>query len=159
MLKHILKYALVIFCLAFSLNSFAQSNKEDVDFIQSIYGKEKKAVVAEFIKLEGEQKDAFWKLYDEYETKRKELGHQRVALLERYAKNYSTLDDATTDSIIKDMLKLGASTDKLINTYYGKLKKVSSVKAAGQFVQIESYLLSEVRAAIFESIPIIDELK
>ena len=57
------------------------------------------------------------------------------------------------------MVKLGAKTDKLIGTYYKKMKKGSTVKAAAQFVQIESYLLSVVRSAIFESIPIIDELK
>jgi len=153
------KKNLIIAFMCLSLGAMAQSNKEDVDFIQSIYGKEKKAVVAQFIQLDGPQKDAFWKIYDEYEVKRKELGHQRVALLERYAKNYTTLDDATTDQITKDMLSLGVKTDKLINTYYGKLKKASSVKAAAQFVQIESYLLSEVRTAIFESIPLIDELK
>ncbi|HTF20091.1 MAG TPA: hypothetical protein VK658_18605 [Chryseolinea sp.] len=153
------KHALPVVFLFVSLATFAQSNKEDVDLIQSIYGKEKKDVVAQFIKLEGAQKDAFWKLYDEYETKRKALGQQRVALLERYAKNYTTLDDPTTDKLTTDMMKLGASTDKLITTYYKKMKKASTVKAAAQFVQIESYLLSEVRASIFESIPIIDELK
>jgi hypothetical protein len=69
-------------CSAFP-RCFAQSNKEDIDLIQSIYGKEKKTIVADFIKLEGAQKDAFWKLYDEYETKRKALGQKRVALLEK----------------------------------------------------------------------------
>lgn len=150
---------LIFACMVTAVTISAQSNKEDVDFIQSIYGKEKKAIVAQFVQLDGERKDAFWKVYDEYEVKRKELGHQRVALLQRYASDYNTLDDATTDQMIKDMVALGSKTDKLIGTYYKKLKKVSTVKAAAQFVQIEAYLLSEVRAAIFESIPVIGELK
>lgn len=153
------KQILLIACLVTSIATYAQSNREDVELIQSIYGKEKKEVVAQFIVLEGAQKDAFWKLYDEYEVKRKELGRERVALLERYAKNYATLDDAATDKLVKDMIKLTKSTDKLISTYYGKLKKAASVKPAAQFVQIESYLLSVVRANIFDSIPVIDELK
>lgn len=153
------KQILLIACLVTSIATYAQSNREDVELIQSIYGKEKKEVVAQFIVLEGAQKDAFWKLYDEYEVKRKELGRERVALLERYAKNYATLDDAATDKLVKDMIKLTKSTDKLISTYYGKLKKAASVNTAAQFVQIESYLLSVVRANIFDSIPVIDELK
>lgn len=153
-----MKKLLFIAVMFVSLASFAQSNKEDVDFIQSIYGKEKKAIVAEFIKLEGAQADAFWKLYDEYETQRKELGKQRISLLERYANSYMTLDDATTDKLMKDMIALGAKTDKLINTYYGKIKKASGVKAAAQFAQLESYLLSVIRANIFENIPLIGEL-
>ncbi len=148
---------LLFACSAFT--AFAQSNKEDVDFIQSIYGKEKKAIVAEFIKLEAGQKDAFWKVYDEYEVKRKELGQKRVALLERYASNYMSLDDASTSQIIKETAALGLQTDKLISTYHKKLEKVAGAKAAAQFFQLESYFLSAIRTAIFESIPFIGELK
>lgn len=153
-----MKKLLVIAAFFVSVAGFAQSNKEDVDLIQSIYGKEKKAIVAEFIKLEGAQSDAFWKLYDEYESQRKELGKQRISLLERYANSYMTLDDATTDQLMKDMMGLSVKTDKLINTYYGKIKKASGVKAAAQFAQLESYLLSVIRANIFENIPFIGEL-
>lgn len=153
-MKKLLLVALVLISTA----GFAQSNKEDVEYIQSIYGKEKKAIVADFIVLEGAQKDAFWKLYDEYETKRKELGKQRVAFLEKYAANYGTMDDATTDKLMKEMTSLGAKTDKLIATYYGKMKKPAGVKAAAQFVQLEAYLLSVIRASIMESIPFIGEL-
>jgi len=138
---------------------WAQTNKEEVDLVQSLFGMEKKAVVAEFIKLEGAQKDAFWKTYDEYETKRKELGKKRLALLEKYAANYATLDDATTDAIVKDMISLQTQNDKLISTYHGKLKKVAGSKAAAQFYQLEGYILSKIRSTIFESIPLIGELE
>lgn len=137
----------------------AQSNKEDIDFIQSIYGKEKKTIVADFIKVEGAQKDAFWKLYDEYEGKRKQLGQKRIALLERYANSYVDIDDATTSQIVKETAALGLETDKLISTYHKKLEKAVGAKPAAQFFQLESYFLSAIRTAIFESIPFIGELK
>jgi len=154
-----MKKLLFIVALMISLTGYAQSNKEDIDLIQSIYGKEKKTIVAEFIKLEGTQGDAFWKLYDEYETERKKLGHQRVALLEKYASSYATLDDATTDDLMKQMLDLGTKNDKLQKTYYDKIRKSVGSKPAAQFVQLEAYLLSVIRATIFESIPLIGELK
>ena len=49
--------------------------------MQAAFGMDKKAVVAEFVKPSPAEKDAFWKLYDEYEVKRKELGKQRIELL------------------------------------------------------------------------------
>jgi len=153
---------IVTLLMAISLSTFvfAQSNKEDIDLIQSLYGKEKKAIVADFIKLEaGPQKDAFWKLYDEYETKRKELGQRRVALLERYAKSYANMDDKTTSDIIDQTAVLGVQTDKLIQTYQKKIEKASGAKPAAQFFQLEAYFLSAIRVAIFESIPFIGELK
>lgn len=147
---------LIALCVSFS--TFAQSNKEDVDFVQSIYGKEKKTIMAEFITLEGAQKDAFWKLYDEYETKRKELGKKRVALLEKYAEGYLTLDDAGASQIVKETIALSAETDKLLATYHKKMEKAAGAKAAAQFYQLEAYLLSAIRASILESIPFIGEL-
>ncbi len=153
-----MKNLLFIAALFVSTIGFAQSNSEDIDLIQSIYGMEKKEIVAEFIALDGAQANGFWGLYDAYEMERKQLGKERIALLEKYAYNYGTLDDATTDDIIQEMNKLGAKTDKLISKYYNKMKKPAGVKAAAQFVQIESYLLSVVRASILENIPFIGEL-
>jgi hypothetical protein len=59
---------------------------------------------------------------------------------------------------MQDMMALGLANDKLQKTYYGKMKKSSGVKAAAQFLQIEAYLLSAVRATIMENIPFIGEL-
>lgn len=60
---------LVLLAFAFSgLN--AQSTQEEVDLIQSIFGMEKKVLVAEFVQPDAYQKDAFWQLYDTYEIAR-----------------------------------------------------------------------------------------
>jgi hypothetical protein len=52
-----------------------------VDLMQVQYGMDKKAAVEEFVKPSDSQKDAFRKLYDEYETQRKDLDKQRIELL------------------------------------------------------------------------------
>ena len=92
--------------------------------------------------------DSFWELYDEYEMERKDLGKQRISLLEKYANNYENLSNEDIDSLIKSSMDLSEKTDKLINKYYKKIRNdVGSVPAA-QFYQIEHYLLSEIRAAI-----------
>ena len=72
------------------ISSFAQSNKEDVDMIQAMYGKSKKEIAADFISISNEAKSkVFWKQYDVYETERKALGQKRIALLEKYQLRYS----------------------------------------------------------------------
>lgn len=155
-MKKTLLTTLMVFlvCIAFS-----QSNKEEVDMVQSVFGMEKKAMAAEFIKLEGAQKDAFWTAYDEYETKRKALGKKRIDLLNKYADSYNSLDDASTDQIIKEIISLQGQNDKLITSYYSKIKKGSGVKAAAQFYQFENYILSKIRAEIMENIPLIGEFE
>lgn len=139
-------------CLAYS-----QSNNEEVDFVQSVFGMEKKAMAAEFIKLEGTQKDAFWIAYDEYESKRKVLGKKRIDLLNKYISSYTSLDDTSTEQVIKDMMLLQGQNDKLIVSYYNKIKKGSGIKAAAQFYQFEHYILSKIRSELMENIPLIGE--
>ena len=151
------KTLLTTIMVAIACVAFSQSNKEEIDLVQSVFGMEKKAMAAEFIKLEGAQKDAFWTLYDEYESKRKDLGKKRIDLLNKYVSSYTSLDDASTDQVIKEVIALQGDNDKLITSYYGKIKKGSGVKAAAQFYQFENYILSKIRAEIMEEIPLIGE--
>lgn len=145
--------------VALSFFAYSQSDKEEVDLVQSMFGMEKKAVAADFIQLDDAQKDAFWVTYDEYETKRKALGKKRLDLFNRYVTTYELLDDTSMDKIIQDMTSLQTKTDKLIADYYKKVKKQSSVKAAAQFYQFEHYVLSNIRTEIMETIPLIGELE
>ena len=60
------KSTLIIALLTFLTTvSFSQSNTEEIDFYQSIFGMEKKQAVAEFLQLGND--DPFWIIYDEYE--------------------------------------------------------------------------------------------
>ena len=145
----------LIFALA--LVTKGQSNKEEIEYFQSIFGMEKKAVVAEFIKLEGMSNEAFWTLYDQYETERKAHGQKRIALLNKYAEQYADLDDASTEEMMGEMIALGNQYNKLIVKYYKSIKKASGIKAAAQFYQLEAYFQSVIRLKIFESIPFIGE--
>jgi len=136
----------------------AQSNAEEIDFLQSIIGGEKKEVVADFIQLEGTSSDAFWGLYDAYEVERKALGKNRISLLEKYASEYEGISDVETDNLVMEAQKLAKGNEKLINSYYKKIKKASGSKAAAQFYQIENYFQALTRTTILENIPLIGEL-
>ena len=140
-------------------NIYAQSNKEEIDLLQAALGMDKKAVVASFVTPDPAQKDAFWALYDEYEVARKENGRQRIVLLEEYAKNYKTMTPEVADKWTNDLIKLQTATDKLIVTYYKKIKKATNAVVALQFYQIEAYILTTIRMEILEGIPFVGEKK
>jgi hypothetical protein len=136
----------------------AQTNKEEVDLMQAAFGMEKKAMVEEFVKVDVAQKTAFWQLYDEYETARKELGKERINLLEQYAKNYDKLTIEFADDWTSKVIDLGKKTDALLITYYNKIKKATNPVVALQFYQLEGYILSGIRLSVLEDLPL-PELK
>ena len=58
-----MKKIFLILCLSFSAGAFAQSTMtDDVDIIQSLYGKSKKELVAAYMTLTDAQAPGFWKL-------------------------------------------------------------------------------------------------
>ena len=142
---------------AFATMAFAQVQQEEIDYYQSIFGMEKKIVVANFLELE--ETDAFWVIYDEYEKARKELGQKRIELIIKYAENYDNLTDEKTDAVIKNSISIRKATTDLINKYYKKVKKVSGSKTASQFYQIEHYFVTAIQAELYTDIPLIGELE
>jgi hypothetical protein len=151
------KYILLIAVSVFAAATYAQSDKEEVDLMQAAFGMDKKAAVAEFVKPSPAQKDAFWKLYDEYETQRKELGKKRIELLKQYADQYNTLTSEQADAWTKKVMDLQKKTDALITTYYTKIKAASDGIVATQFYQIENYILTGIRAYLLDSIPFVEK--
>lgn len=149
-----MKTSILLLLLTLFVTSLsAQSTREEVDYIQSIFGMEKKALVAEVIKPDEAQKAAFWKLYDDYEAARKELGKKRLDLLLAYGDNYEGLTNDEAATVLKQVLALIKQNDKLLETYVKKVSKTISPVTALQFHQIEMYILSEIRVSIAGSLP------
>jgi hypothetical protein len=153
------RFTLIFAALLFVGIANAQSNKEEIDLMQSVFGKEKKAMVADFLQIQPAKSDAFWKLYDEYEASRKELGVNRINMLEKYANNYKSMAPETADALLKDVIKNATATDKLIVKYTDKVKKITDPVTAFKFYHIENYILTSIRTRILENIPFVEARK
>lgn len=153
------KLSLILVMAVASFSSYAQSSfKEDVDVVQSIYGKSKSDLVKEYMNLSDTQAVAFTKVYDDYEAERKALGQTKFQLINDYATNYATLTDAKADELAKGALKNNLNYEKLYTKTYGKAKKAIGSINAAKFIQLEVYLQTTIRDEIQNAIPFIGEL-
>ncbi len=151
------KYILIIAGMFLAFFAKAQSGKEEVELMQAAFGMDKRAAVAEFVKPAETQKVAFWEVYNEYETKCKELDTERIDLLKNYAKHYKKMSAEQADVWTKKVISLQKRTDGLIEAYYLKIKKVSDGKVATQFYLIENYILTGIRMQILKEVPFIEK--
>ena len=138
--------------ILFVTNSFSQTYEDDLDLIQSLYGMEKKEVVDEFIELGPNDEGAFWELYAEYETKRRAIGKNRYAVLWNYVNDYGNIRADDAERIMNEILPLRKESDKLIMSYYKKVKSKTDAVVAMQFYQIENYLDILVRTELLEEL-------
>jgi hypothetical protein len=140
-------------------SAYAQDTQDELALIKSLFGTDKDVIVEQFVRAEGDAKTKFWKLYKEFENMRKDIGQRKFSLLNNYVKKYSTLPEPELDKIMGEIISLNAEQDKLIAKYYKKVKSQCGVAVAAQFYQIEWYMLSQIRTAILENIPVIGELE
>ncbi len=153
------KLSVILVMAIASFSSYAQSSyKEDVDLVQSIYGKSKSDLVRQYMNLSDTQAAAFTKVYDKYEVERKTLGQTKLQLINYYAENYATLTDEKADELAKGTLKNNQDYEKLYSKTYGQMKKEIGAINAAKFIQLEVYLQTVIRGEIQDAIPFIGEL-
>src|SRR6186713_1417952 len=101
-----MKKLILLFAVAFSATTFAQSTlKDDIDVVQSVYGKSKAELVNQYMGLTGVQATDFKKVYEAYEGDRKKLGEEKIYLINQYATDYAVITDDKADVIAKGVLK------------------------------------------------------
>jgi len=151
------KLITIAFTILISLTGYSQDNDE-IQIIQDLWGLEKKEIVSTYMKLSSEEATSFWDVYNAYEVSRKELGKERLTILNEYAKNYENLSDEMASDLMKRGLANQMSIDKLINKTFKKMSKSIPAKKAALFVQLENYFMVVTKMAIQESIFFIGEL-
>lgn len=151
------KLLAIIFLACLTPFVYGQDYKSEIEFFQSAYGLEKKAIVENFITLSGESATAFWTAYNEYETERQSLGKERLTVITDYAEQYESLTNEQADALMLKALSLRASNEKLLKKYYKKVKKVTDAKTATQFIQLEMYLAATIQLGLLEAIPFVGE--
>jgi ATP-dependent protease HslVU (ClpYQ) ATPase subunit len=154
-----MKKLLLISSIAFSTFAFSQSGvKEDVDVLQSLYGKSKQELVRACMNLQEPQASAFERIYSDYESERKALGQKRMELIGDYAVNYQSLSDKKADELVKTSLANTISYEKMYLKYYGKAKKAIGAVNAAKFIQLESALQTAIKESVQNTIPFIGEI-
>lgn len=147
------KYFLsAIFMISLFNINIAQTNQDEIQLMQSIYGMEKRDIVAEFVELNESQEKEFWSLYDEYELQRQEIGKERFRILTNYVNDFGEVKPQDADNFMKQAIPLRIKADKLLDSYYKKVKTKTDPIVAMQFYQIENYLSDAIRMEILEEI-------
>ncbi len=110
---------------------------------------EKKAVVLSNMKLKGETKENFGKLYDEYQMKLMKHRMDEITLISNYAKDHKNMTNENSDKLITEWLTVEEAELTLKKEYMGKFKKVMPSADVIRYFQIENriQLLREAKTA------------
>lgn len=155
-----MKNSIITVCLVlFAFTLFAQNNNEEIGLVKSIYGMERKDLIARHIVLDETKMDIFWQLYDEYEIERSELGLKRAQNIATYARKYDRLTNEDADLLMKTTFELNLNFVQLWDKTYRKMAKSISPVTAAQFIQAEMFIESMIKQELAMDIPLIGEFE
>lgn len=115
---------------------------------------QKKAIVLANMGLQGEQKESFGKLYDEYQVKLMKHRIAELKLIEEYAKDYNNMTDKNANSVIVDWVSGEESEFILKKDYIAKFKKILPSSSVIRYFQIENRISLMREAGISRLIPL-----
>lgn len=140
-----------------SMGAYAQTAQSEIELFQAAFGVEKAQMVMAFVKPGEEYKATFEVIYNEYESQRKALGQQSIELLNEYSEIWSGMTNEQAEAFMAKVIKLRKEREKLLQTYYNKLKKQTTPIIAAQFYQVETYILAKLQGMLYDNIPFIGE--
>lgn len=132
---------------------------DEINFFQGIWGMEKMAMVDAYMGFSEADAAVFWPQYEAYEVSRKELGKERVMILEDYAKNYATLSPEKAHELVNKSVANTIAHQKLLKKTFKKMSKSVGAVSAAKFVQMENYFITMIQITIQENIPFVIENK
>jgi formyltetrahydrofolate synthetase len=151
--------ALSLLMVAFGTSIMAQSFKDELDIIQTVWGKNKKQLTQDFMQLSADESSKFGPIYDEYLEARKKVAQVRGEAMQTFAAANAQLDDATAQKMVTSLMKNNNNLASLQTKTFKKLSKALSPARAAQWWQLESYIDAEIRAAIMGELPLLQPVK
>lgn len=154
------KVSLIIAALFVFTTSYAQNDgAEEIAMMQELFGSEKASIIEYNVNLSGVNGDAFWKLYNEYEAQRQDLGSAKIDLLQKYTNKKGSLTNQQAKDLLAEAVPLRTAEDKLILNYTKRIEKATNALVSVQFYQIEHYISDGIRFAILNNIDFIQDKK
>ena len=130
---------------------------EEIEMMQEVFGDEKRTIIAENVNLEGVDSEKFWKLYDQYEDQRKDIGMEKMKLLKSYTTKQGNMTPLQAQEMLAQAANLRSAEDKLIMNFTKRIEKISNPFVAVQFYQIEHYISDGIRFSLLNSVDFIQD--
>jgi hypothetical protein len=152
-----MKKSIIIIALFFTTAiTFAQNSNDYLELSRDVIKTEKKAAIAEVMQLTDTESVPFWKLYDEYDAKMRNLNTKYINLIKDYANNYSNMTDAKANELYLKSMKIDLASTKLEKKYYKKFLKVLPAIKTVRLFQAENKIEALVKAKLALEIPLFE---
>ncbi len=144
----------LVFLLATPL--FAQQDL--IELTRAELQTQKKAIIVEVMQFSETEAEVFWPMYRDYEFERSKLGDQELALIKKYAENFTSMTDEMAGEIMEKAFDIDEELLDLKQDYYKKISKELSKSLAARFIQLENQIGLLIDLKVASELPLLPKL-
>jgi len=148
---------LIFLALLLSFTRVGYAQEEYMELLRSDVKTQRVAIVTEVMQLAGDEADAFWAVYRDYEYAGSKIGDQRVALIKDYAAAYETMTDEKAAELMGRAFDIDQQRLKLEQQFYGEFEKAVGAATAAKFMQVDNQLGLLIDLQISQSLPLVEK--
>jgi len=142
--------------LASGAAAYAQDKPADeMELLREKARADKKLLVAQSLALTESEAKAFWPVYNAYQSDMIAHYDKVLALIDRFAKSYDSMTDATAIKLLNDYLALEASHTALLKSYVPRFEKVLPAIKVARLYQVENKMRALVNYDLARRIPLV----
>jgi hypothetical protein len=116
---------------------------------------ERRNIFAANLALGPEERERFWKVYDEYVKEREPIDKERFALLQRLAKEHAAISDDQAMALALASGRLQIADVQLRLRYAETFRRKMSGRVATRFFQLDDYVTTALRMNSLSGIPLV----
>lgn len=117
---------------------------------------DRKAIVAQSMRLTSTQGEKFWALYDKYTAERKKNGDTTQKIILEYAKYYPEVPDKVAAKLLDDWMGTKSEDLRLKKKYVRKFNQILTPTQTFRYFQTENKLDAIVNFGLAADIPLMN---
>jgi hypothetical protein len=129
------------------------------DLVTQIFGKDKEALLNDFLRISPVEEKSFQLALLDYETEKRPWLTERIALLKMYNEEFSSLDEKKLNSLTRQLINNDLEFGRLQMRYFRRMNKLLGATRSAKFFQLDNYLEQSSRAYLQNDLPFIRELE
>ena len=153
-IRHIISLVIVL-CVFVVMGSWTADAQDDLQAVSEAIRNQKRIYIEKVMELTPQEKDAFWRLYAEYDSGLAKIAEKRITLATDFIVSQGTLSDAKALDMLNQKLRIDG--DELIfkQSYVSKFKQILPGRKVVRFYQTENRFDTAATAELYRNIPVI----
>ncbi len=151
--------AAVLTCLAHGVTRAqdkpADKSADQMDLLREKARADKRLLVSDALALTEGEATAFWPIYNAYQSDMVAHYDKMLAMIDRFAKSYESMTDATATTLLNEYLVLEANHVAILRSYVPRFETVLPAKKVARLYQVENKLRALVNFELAKQIPLV----